>query len=88
MNEETYQPIACADYDIYEIAIMRKSVLGLVWVMASGELMQEQVRPLELKIMDGAEYLLYLPVEDIAGEAQMQNIRLDKIKQAELINKQ
>lgn len=87
MKDETYQPIACSDYDIYEIAIMRKSELSLEWVISSGELQRQRVRPLELKIIDGAEYLLYVPVEGIAREAQVRKIRLDKIKQAEMLNK-
>lgn len=87
MNDESYQPIACADYDIYEIAIMRKSELHIEWVSSQGELQRQRVRPMELKIVDGAEYLFFKQAEQVVGEKQqVLKVRLDRIKHTQMLD--
>jgi transcriptional antiterminator Rof (Rho-off) len=76
MND--YRPIACASYDLYEIAIMRRQTLLLAWRDEAGNAHQQRVRPLDLRIIDGAEYL-------IAGDDDDNTLqlRLDHIFSAE-----
>ena len=69
-----YQPIACAAYDIFEIAIMKRQVLDLSWRDEKGESQNQRIIPLDLKIEKGAEYLL---AEQPGGDNLM--IRLDHI---------
>ena len=75
---DDYQPIACGDYDIYEIAIMRGQCLQLKWQEA-GAVQQQQVRPLALKIEDRAEYLYFQQ-----GIEEPRRLRLDKIISAQI----
>ena len=75
---DDYQPIACGDYDIYEIAIMRGQLLQLKWRQA-GAVQQQKVRPLTLKIENRAEYLYFQQ-----GIEEPQRLRLDKIISAQL----
>lgn len=81
MPEDHYKPIACGDYDIYEIAIMKQHQLMLEWTSASGAQEKGKVTPLELKIIDGAEYLLY-EITDKKSKKNTEKLRLDKIKSA------
>lgn len=81
MQTDPYIPIACGDYDIYEIAIMQKKQLALEWISQRGKAQQEIVIPLELKIIDGAEYLYYERVNK-QKQNSAQKIRLDKITSA------
>jgi len=83
MPEEPYKPIACGDYDIYEIAIMKHRQLRLEWQDVEGELCKQTVTPLALKIIEGAEYLLY-EISNTGDKHSNQKIRLDKINSAEL----
>ena len=78
MSETPYIPIACADYDIYEIAIMQRRQLSLSVSTSVGQI---NVTPVALKIENGAEYLEYLVLDSDA----LQRIRLDKINQAEVV---
>lgn len=56
MND--YQPIACAFYDIFEIAIMRGHRLRTRWRDPDGTVAEEWLQPLELRIHHQAEHLL------------------------------
>lgn len=77
MSDSPYRPIPCADYDIYEIAIMQKRLLMLKWQSESAESHEKSVRPVKLEIKDGAEYLFV----QADNEAEF-IIRLDKIHSA------
>lgn len=87
MRDEPYHPIACGDYDVYEIAIMRGQALELEWFQATGEMVSETVSPLELKIVEGAEYLFFRSIHPASIEATIQRLRLDKIRHARIIDK-
>ena len=78
MTEDAYRPIACADYDIYEIALMKNKSLVLAWVDSSGREQQHIVKPINLSIVNRAEYLL---IEFMGAE---QSIRLDRILSASI----
>lgn len=71
-----YKPIACHLHDIYEIAIMRATPLRLTWRQGD-EGHCEIVQALDLRVADGAEWLL---VENSSGERL--SIRLDWIRRA------
>ena len=80
-----YQPIACDRHDIYEIAILRGQSLRLKW-RQQGETHQHTVRPRDLVIADGAEWL----IADAPGDADSESglrlrLRLDWINHAELL---
>ena len=81
MPSDPYKPIACGDYDIYEIAIMKQRLLRLEWEAAEGGFYKQIVTPLELKIVDSAEYLFYKKLD----ENLINKIRLDKIKSAVMV---
>ena len=87
-TERPYQPIACADYDVYEIAIMQNRLLSITWQLDSAQMQQKVIKPLSLQIIDQAEYLVFelVDVEYQGGERQpeqQQKVRLDKIMQVE-----
>lgn len=74
-----YQPIACASYDQYEIAITRRRTMHLVW--EDGNVVHDRiVTPLDLRIARGEEYLVMrLP------EGDTLDVRLDHIRRAEIL---
>lgn len=80
MIDKPYQPIKCADYDIYEIAIMQGHFLSIKFSASSGEVLPLEVRPVELKIKDRAEFLIFE-----TQDKQKMEVRLDNIKYAEII---
>jgi len=80
MVNDAYQPIACADYDTYEIAIMQGRPLMMKWETDSGDTIEQSVKPIKLEINDGAEYLNI----EFKG-LKSSKIRLDKILHAEII---
>ena len=79
-ENSNYTPIACADYDIYEIAIMYRQTLELVWLDDEGACQQDLVVAKDLKIIDGAEFLIAQRFSDVTANQLM--IRLDKIRTA------
>lgn len=74
MSNDTYTPIACGVYDLYEIAIMQGRLLTLD--TQQGRI---RVRPVALKIEGGAEYLEYDLLESPVAEQARHRLRLDKI---------
>ncbi len=80
-ENSNYTPIACAAYDIYEIAIMYQQILDLVWLDDEGSSRQDLVLAQDLRIINGAEYLVAQRLVDGAA-AEPFMIRLDKIKTA------
>ena len=53
-----YEPIACAAYDVFEIAIMRGQWLFARWKDDRGDEHAGRIRPVDLRIFDRAEHLL------------------------------
>ena len=80
MNEDQYKPISCAQYDIYEIAIMHGEKLNLIWFDKQGFEQQEIITPQDLKTLNCEEYLI---AADELGQAL--DIRLDKITRVKVI---
>jgi len=68
-----YQPISCANYDQYEIAILHGSKVHLIW--QTGNVIYDQiVTPLNLRTAHGEEYLM---LRLVSGETM--DVRLDHI---------
>lgn len=74
MND--YRPIACALHDEYELAIMHKKVVTLEWRDEQGREHRRRVLPLDIRVRDGAEYLLAKTLD----KKEELCIRLDRIK--------
>jgi len=74
MNEP-YRPVACALHDEYEIAIMRKNRLHLMWLDDDGNVHNCEVLPEDILVKDKSEYLL---ASDVDNQHTL-CIRLDKI---------
>jgi len=75
MNKKVvYQPIACALYDEYELAIMHKKRLFIKWQDENGTLRKARVLPDDIQIKSGAEFLLARTEDNRSVQ-----IRLDKI---------
>lgn len=77
--ETDYQPIACANYDQYEIAILHAARLHLTW--QTGNVIYDQViTPLNLRTAHGEEYLL---LRLASGETT--EVRLDRIRRSQTL---
>lgn len=72
-----YKLIACALHEHYQLAVMKKVLLDLVWDDKSGGERRDRVQPKDVYTHEKAEYLL-VDVENI-GEIE---IRLDRIREA------
>jgi Rho-binding antiterminator len=78
-TETSYQPISCANYDQYEIAILHGSKLHLTW--QAGNISHDQVvTPLNLRTAHGEEYLI---VRLASGESV--DVRLDHIRGSRIL---
>ena len=74
-----YRPISCASYDQYEIAIMHRRRMHLVWD-EDNVIYDRAVTPLDLRTTSGQEFLI-LRLED--GETR--EVRLDHIRRSETL---
>jgi Rho-binding antiterminator len=68
-----YVPISCALHSEYELAILRRQRLRLVW-NDSSVIRDQVVQPLDLKTMNNEEFLTCRTEDDVT-----QNIRLDRV---------
>lgn len=62
--QETYQPIACALHDKYEIAIMFSQQIRIKWLDENDVSHEETVTPTDLLVKDGEEFLLARQADD------------------------
>ncbi len=74
---DDYKPIDCGLYSQYEVAIMHREKLKLSWTDDNGLTHLEVITPTDLKIIEGAEYL----IGEHADGSQLE-IRLDRIDDA------
>lgn len=70
-----YRPIACGLYDRFEIAIVERRRLRVVWAEAEGVERCESLLPTGLETDRGEEFLL---AEGVDGEVR--RLRLDRIR--------
>lgn len=73
-DDNKYQPISCALYSEYELAIMHRQKIKLVW-LENGLTRVATAQPLDLLTKDHQEFLI---AEDHEGQAL--RIRLDFIQ--------
>lgn len=72
-----YRSISCANYDEYEIAILRHQRLHLVW--HDGNVIHDQViTPLNLRTAQGEEYLVLRLASGETTEIRLDHIRRSK----------
>ncbi|MEN8177897.1 MAG: hypothetical protein ABFS39_04690 [Pseudomonadota bacterium] len=76
-----YKPIACALHEHYQLAVMKKMLIDMVWSDAAGERRVDRIRPLDVYTKAKAEYLLG-EIENL-GEIE---IRLDLINEARWVS--
>ena len=77
--DSDYRPISCASYDQYEIAIMHRRPMRLVW--DEGNVIYEQVvTPLNLRTAQGQEFLILR-----LGNGESREVRLDHIRRSETL---
>ena len=69
-----YVPISCALHSEYELAILRRQRLRLVW-NDSSVIRDQVVQPLDLKTTNNEEFLICRTTDDTT-----QNIRLDRVQ--------
>ncbi len=81
MSNDQYTPINCDRHSQYELAIMHRTPLQLVWRDAIGLDHVCTVVPIDLKTEQGEEFLL---AQDHTGQAI--RIRLDRIMTAQPLN--
>jgi Rho-binding antiterminator len=79
MNEldDRYVPIACGLHSEYELAIMHRVMVQLVWIDQHDNKQQQSLMPVDLKTINKREYLI---ARTLNGEDV--DIRLDKILQS------
>lgn len=77
--EPDYQPISCASYDQYEIAIMHRRRMRLVW-HEDNVIYDRVVTPLNLRTADHQEFLI-LRLDN--GETR--EVRLDHIRRTDTL---
>jgi len=53
-----YRPIDCSLYSRYELAVMHRQRLRVVWRSGDGIVHMEMLLPIDLRTRDHAEYLL------------------------------
>lgn len=75
-----YVPIDCDLYSRYELAIMHRRTLRLVWADDDGRAHLETVLPCDLQTRAHQEFLL---AETLAGDARC--LRLDRIRHVDFL---
>lgn len=73
-----YKPIDCELYERYELAIMHREMLLVCWRDTDGLAHLEKLKPIDLRVSDGIEFLYALT--ESGGERAL---RLDSIIKAQ-----
>lgn len=76
--QSVYQSISCAQYDLYEIAIMRGQMIDLEWCDEQGAVQQARVKPVGLQTREGQEFLLLL--RNVQQPDLIESVRLDRVR--------
>lgn len=83
MKTTEYKPISCANYEFYELAILRHRRLRLAWNAETGNVVYDHiVTPLDLKTLNGEEFLILCDGDDAGATTEL---RLDRIRRVELL---
>ena len=78
---DDYKPVSCETHSEYELAIMRRQQLQIIWQVQPDKSITEILKPYDVMTSQGSEYLL-------AKNAKGKNkkIRLDRIIEAHPVN--
>jgi len=57
-NEGGYTPIACSLHDQYEAAAVRRTMVEVSWRTGDGAEMSTESRIVDVRVRDGAEFLV------------------------------
>ena len=74
-----YIPIPCSQYDRYEVAIMHRRRLRLMW-HTDNVVYRRIVKPIDLQTRNGEEFLICRKAAD-----ETFSIRLDQIREVETL---
>lgn len=72
--ETDYQPISCASYDQYELAILHGSKLRLTW-QVENVIYDQVVTPLNLRTAQGEEFLILRLADGATTQVRLDHIR-------------
>lgn len=72
---DEYRPIACEQYDVYEIAIMHAQNLRLKWAETENCINVAEVVPLQLETCNKEEFLVFRVIPN----DETRRVRLDRI---------
>ena len=72
-----YKPISCTLYNFYEVSILERKSLRIVWRSARGLDRIETLRPVDLRTRNSAEYMI---ARNQLGHCRV--LRLDHIRSA------
>lgn len=76
MNDN-YIPVACAQHELYQYAVLKRTMLDLSWHDEGGVMHRCRALPIDVVTRDKAEFLV-LEHED----GSVQSVRLDRIAEA------
>lgn len=83
MKTTEYKPISCANYEVYELAILQHRRLRLAWSADAGNVVYDHVvTPLDLKTSGGEEFLI---LRDAEAPDTTTELRLDRILRVGLL---
>ncbi len=78
---KNYKPISCTLYNFYEVTILDRKSLRIVWKSTRGLDRIETLRPVDLRTRNHAEYMI---ARNQIGQCRV--LRLDRIKHATTIS--
>ncbi len=78
-RNDPYKPISCGLHSEYELAIMHRVMLQLVWRDEHDQPHIGKVLPLDLKTSNSQEFLV-----GQTNDGEMHQIRLDKIEHSDV----
>lgn len=70
-----YRPIACADYERLELAILHRQRLRVRWTEAVTEHL-EYVQPVDLLTQNGDEFLVFRDTADMEHRVRLDHLRV------------
>jgi transcriptional antiterminator Rof (Rho-off) len=73
MNDN-YIPVACAQHEVYQYAVLKRAMLDLSWHDEAGAICRHRGLPIDVVTRDKAEFLV-LKHKD----GSVQSVRLDRI---------
>ncbi len=82
LNKNIYKPVSCEQHSQYELAIMHKKKLQLVYKDENSSTISDIVTPIDVQTVNKAEYLVAL-----SSENKKFHVRLDYIEKFNIFNK-